>query len=59
MKKRIITGLLAVAAAGAVATAVPTTASAAPVEPHQVSAFGSVSLCFGVPLGPVSVTVCL
>lgn len=59
MKKRIITGVVAVAAAGALVTMAPTTASAAPVEPHQAAAFGSVALCFGIPIGPVSISVCI
>lgn len=59
MKRRFTVGIATLAAAGGLAVATPAVASAAPVQPTPAGAFGSVSLCFGIPIGPVTISVCI
>ncbi|MBR7193636.1 hypothetical protein P9A14_20910 [Gordonia hongkongensis] len=55
--RRTSVGVAAVGAACAIGLATAPAASAAPVQPVQ--AVGSVAICFGIPIGPVTISVCL
>ncbi|AFR50844.1 hypothetical protein [Gordonia sp. KTR9] len=59
--RRTSVGVAAVGAACAIGLATAPAASAAPaVQPVQpVQAVGSVSICYGIPIGPVTISVCL
>ena len=59
--RRTSVGVAAVGAACAIGLATAPTASAAPaVQPVQpVQAVGSVAICFGIPIGPATISVCL
>ncbi|GAB45594.1 hypothetical protein GOTRE_125_02330 [Gordonia terrae NBRC 100016] len=59
--RRTSVGVAAAGAACAIGLATAPTASAAPaVQPVQpVQAVGSVAICFGIPIGPVTISVCL
>lgn len=59
--RRTSVGVAAAGAACAIGLATAPTASAAPaVQPVQpVQAVGSVAICFGIPIGPATISVCL
>ncbi|WP_168699756.1 hypothetical protein [Gordonia paraffinivorans] len=57
IRRRLTVGVATVAAVCGLGLVGAPMASAASVEPTP--AFGSVSLCFGVPIGPVSVSICI
>ncbi|MCZ4534744.1 hypothetical protein O4159_04595 [Gordonia terrae] len=60
--RRTSVGVAAVGAACAIglATAPAASAAPAPVQPVQpVQAVGSVAICLGIPIGPVTISVCL
>lgn len=61
MKRRIGTAMVGLAAVVATAGALAPSASAAPLQPQrqEAGAFGSVSICTGIPIGPVTISVCI
>ncbi|MFE0751391.1 hypothetical protein [Gordonia sp. NPDC058843] len=59
MMRRASVGVAAAGAACALGLATAPAASAAPAQVQPVQATGSVSICFGIPIGPVTISVCL
>lgn len=62
--RRTSVGVAAAGAACAIGLATAPTASAAPAAPavqpvQPVQAVGSVAICFGIPIGPATISVCL
>lgn len=59
--RRTSVGVAAAGAACAIGLTTAPTASAAPAaQPVQpVQAVGSVAICFGIPIGPATISVCL
>ncbi|MGW6034653.1 hypothetical protein M1C59_22920 [Gordonia terrae] len=59
--RRTSVGVAAAGAACAIGLATAPTASAAPAvqSVQPVQAVGSVAICFGIPIGPATISVCL
>ncbi|KSU61099.1 MULTISPECIES: hypothetical protein [Gordonia] len=57
--RRTSVGVAAVGAVCAIGLATAPAASAAPAPVQPVQAVGSVAICFGIPIGPVTISVCL
>ncbi|MBD0860429.1 hypothetical protein IA539_04295 [Gordonia sp. zg691] len=59
VKRRLAVGVAAVGAACTLGLATAPAASAAPQQVQPVQAVGSLAICFGVPIGPVSFSICI